>query len=222
VILLKSRISLPKIASFLLGLPWVEILAETWKLSRKLLNGLTSEGIYEVLNYEMFLEMHDTKGKNATYRKQQEVKYLQNNVIAYHDQAWGDGKILQGFRCSPGKDVDRYRWGHKTLILISLRRIRNRGDEDHLHIKWNMKNTFTRKTEEWTTSVSHRTRKININVIFPKKRPPLRMTMIEVNRQKDTDLGKDHLKHLPDGRWQVTWEKEKPHLYEDYTFRWEW
>jgi hypothetical protein len=204
------------------GVPWVEILTEAWKYSRKLLNGMTSEGIYEVLDYEMFLELHDVKGINATYRKHEEVKYLQNNVIAYHDQAWGDGKILQVFSCSPGRAVDRYRLGHKTLTLISLRQVRNRGDRDALKIRWKMKNTFIRNVEEWTTSVSHRTRKMGINVIFPAKRPPLKMTMIEVNRQKEIALGKEQLTQMPDGRWQVSWNKNEPHLYEDYTFRWEW
>jgi hypothetical protein len=219
---MKSKAALSRIASIFLGLPWVEILTEAWKHGRKLLNGMTSEGIYEVLDYEMFLELHDIKGTNATYRKHEEVKYLQNNVIAYHDQAWGDGKILQAFRCSPGRAVDRYRLGHKTLILISLRKVRNRGDRDDLNIEWNMKNTFTRKNEEWTTSVSHHTRKLQINVTFPEKRPPLKMTMVEINLQKEISLGRDYLKRLPDGRWQLSWKKKSPHLYEDYTFRWEW
>lgn len=151
-----------------------------------------------------------------------QMRYLQNNVIAYHDQAWGDGDILLDFRCSPGIAVDRYRSGHKTLILISLRQVRNRGDKDELQIEWAMKNGFTRKTEEWTTSVSHRTRKLRIKVTFPAKRPPLKMLMIETNRRKHIPLGKDNLKQMPDGRWLVSWEKEKPHLYEDYTFRWDW
>lgn len=211
-----------KLTAIVFGLPWIEILTDIWKHSRKLLNGMTSEGIYEVMNYEMQLVLHDTKGKNATYRKQQEVRYLQNNVIAYHDQAWGDGKILKAFRCSPGKSVDRYRLGHRTLTLISLRKIRNRGDKENIIIEWDMKSTFTRKVEEWTTSVSHRTKKLKINVIFPLNRPPLKMSMVEVNRGIETSLGQDHLTQLPDGRWQVSWKMNKPHLYEDYTMRWEW
>lgn len=218
----KTNANLSRITAIALGLPWVEILAEAWKYGRKLIRGMTSEGIYEVLDYEMNLELHDTKGKRTTYRKTQKVRYLQNNVIAYHDQAWGDGDILLDFRCSPGIAVDRYRSGHKTLILISLRQVRNRGDKDELQIEWAMKNSFTGKTEEWTTSVSHRTRRLRIKVVFPAKRPPLKMLMIETNRRKHITLGKDNLKQLPDGRWLVSWEKEKPHLYEDYTFRWEW
>lgn len=219
---MKSQSALSRITTILLGLPWIEILTETWMHGRKLLNGMASEGIYEVLDYEMNLDLHDTKGKRASYRKRQKVRYLQNNVIAYHDQAWGDGEILLDFRCSPGIAVDRYRSGHKALILISLRQVRNRGDRDELNIEWGMKNSFIQKTEEWATSISHRTRKLKVHVTFPAKRPPSKISMIETNRQKHIYLGKDHLKQLPNGRWQVSWEKKKPHLYEDYTFRWEW
>ena len=83
-----------KLVAIVLGLPWVEILAEAWKYSRKLLRGLASEGIYEVLEWENILEIHDKNGKNATFKKREKVRFLQDNVIAYQDQAWGDGEIL--------------------------------------------------------------------------------------------------------------------------------
>ena len=147
-----SKEVITKVTAIVIGLPWVEILTEAWKYGQKLLRGMSSEGIYEVLEYEMFLDLHDTKEKKATHRKRQKVRYLQNNIIAFHDQAWGDGEILLDYRCSPGVSVDSYRSGHKTLNLISLRQVRNRGDRDELRINWKMKHSFIRKTEEWTTS----------------------------------------------------------------------
>ncbi len=211
-----------RIVAVLLGFPWVEILTEAWKYGQKVLRGMVSEGIYEVEEYEMHLELHDPKGKLATYHKKQRVKYLQNNVIAYHDQAWGDGETLLNYRCSPGKAVDRYRSGYKTLILISLQQVRHRGDRDDLNIEWEMKNSFTTSIEEWTTSVSHRTKRLILKTTFPAERPPIRVTLTEAHRQKHIPLGKEYLKKLPDGRWQVSKEFENPRLYEDYILRWEW
>ena len=174
------------------------------------------------MEHEVNLEVKDAGGKKAIYEKVQQVRYLQNYVSAFTDQAWGDGEILLNYRCSPGKAVDRYRAGHKTIVLISLRGIRNRGDRDTVHIQWDMNNAFQMETEEWTTSISHRTRKLKIRVLFPEKRPPLKMYIIETNRKRHVQLGKDHLIQLPDKRWQTSWEKSKPRLYEDYTFRWIW
>lgn len=77
-----------------LSLPWLEIVSELWKVIRALSRGLADEGMYEVLSYESTLEIKGTNGKRAEFRKRQRVKYLQNNIIAYQDQAWGDGDIL--------------------------------------------------------------------------------------------------------------------------------
>ena len=74
--------------------------------------------------------MEDQEGKSATFKKREKVRYLQDGVIAYQDQAWGDGQILVGYRCSPGTPVDRYRSGHKTYILISRREVKNKGEID--------------------------------------------------------------------------------------------
>ena len=70
-----------------LGWPWVEYLAAGWKLAHKLWRGLADEGMYEVLAYETTLELKDKRGVNAQFSKRQKVKYLQNSIIAYQDQA---------------------------------------------------------------------------------------------------------------------------------------
>lgn len=93
---------------------------------------------------------------------------------------------LLNYRCTPGTPVDRYRSGYKTFILISRREVKNRGD-----------------IEEF-----------NINAIFPKSRPPKHTILIEDNRQRSHNLGKDFQQLLPDGRWLVTWETDKPGLHE--------
>ena len=209
-----------KVIAIILDLPWVAILTETWKHIRKRLQGMASEGIYEVLEYEMDLILHDAKGKNATYKKRQKVRYLQNSVIAYYDQAWGDGKILLDFKCSPGKPADQYRLGHKTIILVSLRKINARGDRDEFNIEWKMENNFLKNTDEWTTSIDHKTKHLKLNVIFPSTRPPQNLFVIEVNRQRYQKI--DNLKKMPNGDWKVTWEKKRPRLYEDYIIRWDW
>jgi hypothetical protein len=210
------------ISAIFTNLPWSKIMADIWKSFQRNLKELTSQGIYQVQKYEMHLTLHDPKGERASYQKQQKVRYLQNNVIAFHDQAWGDGEFLLNFRCSPGIAVDRYRIGNKTLTLISLRHIRNRGERDELNIEWDLKNSFTNEIEEWTTTVSHRTQKLLINIQFPQKRPPQKLWLIENNRRKQTELGKNHVQQTANGDWKFSWCKKKPRLYEDYIIRWQW
>jgi len=202
--------------------PWLEIAAETWKLAQKLWRGWADEGMYEVLDYEFTLELLDKKGERAVVRKRERVRYLQNSIMAYQDQAWGDGKILINYRCTPGVPVDQYRPGQKTYILISLREVKNRGDEDEFSIEWEAQNGFTRSTELWAAEVSHRTRRLKVEVIFPQSRPPVRTALVETTAQRVTALGQNALRQLADGRYTLAWETNRPRLYETYALRWDW
>jgi len=206
----------------LLDFPWVEIIGKAWKICRMLLRGFASEGMYEVLDYESTLELLDSKGKKATFIKKMKIRYLQNEIIAFQDYGWGDGKILVGYKTNLGKAVDRYRSGYKTYILLSLRKVKNRGDVDEFDISWGILNGFLTKDGYWTTSVSHLIKKMQVIIIFPKQRRPLRVFLEETNHRKTRNLGDKYIKQLSDGRWQVTWKTNKLKLYENYVVRWDW
>ena len=219
----KSEVpSLPRWGLLLLDTPWLDMIGELWKIGRKIIRGLASEGVYEVLDYESTLELHDRKGKHATFTKRERVCYLQNYIIAYQDQAWGDGEILVDYRCTPGTPVDRYRSGYKTHVLISLREVKNKGDIDEFNIEWGIHRGFLLQTGFWATEISHRTRQAKVQIIFPKGRPPMRASIVEKNRQRTRILNKDSIIQLPDGRWMVSWQCSQPKLFEQYVINWEW
>ena len=222
----KQLISTNKVSGwmldFLFALPWIEILAEIWKLLRRLWQGLADEGIYEVLEYESTLELLDNKGRSARFQKRERVRYRQNNIIAYQDHAWGDGEILLGYRCTPGVVVDRYRPGQKTFLLISLRGAKRRGEIDEFHIEWELRDSFVRNEELWETEIRHRTKQIKISIIFPKSRPPKVVSLVEQLRRHRRQLGPQAIRRLPDGRWLASWGCERPRLNERYQLHWEW
>ena len=161
-------------------------------------------------------------GKNARIQKWEKIRYLQDYVTSYLDQAWGDGKILLNYRCSPGLPVDEYRLGHKTFKLISLREFRNKGDIDEFKIAWDMQQGFLVSTGFWGTSINHRTKEVTIKVIFPKDRPPLHVSITESNIRRTRILGKEAKQILSDGRIMIVWKNTNPRLYEDYILKWEW
>ncbi len=206
----------------LTGLPLWDTVTGLYKLGRKVWLASRRGGIYEVLEHESSLELLDDEGMRAHFRKRQKVRYLQDNIIAYQDQAWGDGKILLGYRCTPGVAVDFHRPGNKTIILIALHEVKNSGDIDDFDIDWKIRNGFLRSQELWETTISHVTRHLKIHVIFPKARPPQRACLVEDTRRRTIVLGDDYQRHLPDGRWQVSWETDHPRLNERYLLEWEW
>lgn len=204
------------------GGPWLEITADVWKLAKKLWRGLADEGMYEVLEHDMTLELLDKQGKKAHIYKRQRVRYLQNNIIAFQDQAWGDGEILLDYHCTPGVEVDRYRPGHKTYVLISLQEVKRRGDLDEFNIEWDIRDGFIRSEEQWGSEISHRMRNFKISVIFPKTRPPKQIALVTYLGKGTYPLSQDDTVKLPDGRWRATWQTKKPKLHEQYSFKWEW
>ena len=129
--------NIPRWGAILLNLPWIQVAGELWKIGRKMWRGYANEGVYEVLDYEATLELLNKKGTQAAFQKRLRVRYLQDNIIAFQDSAWGDGEILVNYKCIPGIAVDKYRSGFKTHVLLSLRKIKNRGDIDEFNIKCN-------------------------------------------------------------------------------------
>lgn len=201
------------------SLPWSDWIE---KVGRSAWERLATRGMYEVLEYESTLELLDRYGKQAIFHKRQRVRYLQDNIIAYQDQAWGDGRILMDYRCAPGYPVDRYQLGHKTLILISLREVKQRGDVDEFNIQWGMQKGFPKTQESWETEISHRTRHLRFRVIFPADRPPRRRVCIEASRQIIRPITGEFQRQLPDGRSQVIIEIDRPRINERYILKWDW
>ena len=205
-----------------LGSQWAEVFLDVWRIGKRILSMKAHEGVYEVLSYEATLELLDETGKQARFVKQQRVRFLQENIIAYQDHAWGDGNIFATYKCSPGVAVDRYREGHTYQILISLRETKNRGDVENFHIERLITDGFTNAVEDLQTDIQHVTRKLVLSVIFPKNRPPQAVKLMEKNTKRVTELGPETLDVLPDGRTKVTWSTEKVHLFEAYILRWTW
>lgn len=218
----KQQDAMTKAIALLFKLPWLEIIAELWKLIRKFWRGMADEGIYEVITHQATLELLDKQGKKARVYKKQHVRYLQNNIFAFQDQGWGDGEILLNYRCTPGVEVDRYQLDHKTIVLISLRERKQKEDKDEFNIQWDICDGFTQKEEQWTTEVSHRMQHLKIEVIFPKSRPPIQVSLTEYLRQRTQNLSQQAIRQLPTGQWRVSWETDRPRLHERYILKWLW
>lgn len=199
--------------------------ADLLDLVRRLSTSLLAprcESLYEVLDYDARLELRDPAGKKALYTKRARVRFLQDNVVAYQDQAWGDGDIFAAYRCSPGIAVDRYREGHRWRVLISLRGTRNCGDIEEFHIERTIRDGFTRAVEDFQTEVDHTTHRMALSVVFPRARLPKQVLLIEQHAARSRELGPAHRLTLPDGRALVRWETDRPRRCEAYIVRWVW
>jgi hypothetical protein len=209
---------------FLTYLPqgWIVLLFDFYRALRLFLRRERHEGMYEILEFDSTLELADPKGETAIFKRRQRVKFLQDNVIAFQDCAWGDGELFGDYQCSPGTEVDRYQEGDRWNVLISLRETKSAGDVDDFHIERTVKNGFIQDDEWRQTEIRHRTRHLRLAVIFPKERHCRRAVLIERNRNRTTVLNQGHFSDLPDGRQVLAWETRNPRRFEVYTIKWRW
>ncbi len=201
---------------------WISLLLDLIESIQDYLRHRTPEGLYEVLQYETKLELLDTQGRTAHLSKYQRIKFLQDNVIAFEDFAWGQGNVLAEYKCSPGFEADRYLDGDRWNILISLRETKHRGDIQDFYIERKLANTFTGKQEWWQIEMQHRTRSTKFAVVFPKKRHCKHAFIVERTRERTVPLPSQNFTVLGDGRQIVTWENIEPRRFETYTFKWVW
>src|SRR5260221_6309477 len=152
----------------LLGSDLIDILGALWQLAKRIWTAKAHEGMYEVLELDSRLELKDIKGQKAVNYKREKVRFVQNNIIAYQDKAWGDGEIFAEYKCSPGVAVDRYKDGYRYRVLISLRETKKRGDIEEFHLERTIRNGFTKPIESISTDVDHVTRRIVFSIVFPK------------------------------------------------------
>ena len=180
------------------------------------------QGIYEVLEQQRTLEIHDPNGHSVTVDTAERVRFRQNHVAAITDYVWGDGDMLAEYRCSPGVPVDCYKEGSRYAVLISLREHKNHGDELCLRTHRKIIDGFTRPEECWENDIYHRMGSSEIRVLFPKERRCQGATVARRNSGKTIALGPEHFQILPDGRQQLSWVVKKPKLHERYLLHWEW
>ncbi len=214
--------NLLRIAVPLLNSDLISALGTLIRLARRIITSKAHEGMYEVLELDARLDLQDSKGQKAVLYKREQVRFLQDNIIAYQDKAWGDGEIFADYKCSPGVAVDRYRDGYRYRVLISLRETKRRGDIEEFRIERSIHDGFTKPVESLQIDVDHATRRLSLSIIFPAKRPARGVTLVEKNTSRSTALGPQYWSTLPDGREQVTWSTNKPLLFESYLLRWAW
>jgi len=181
-----------------------------------------NRGLYEILDYNLTLDIADSKGRLAIFRRRQKVRFLQDHVIAYQDEAWGDGDVLADYECSPGVAVDNFQVGARRMILISLRQTKNRGDVLDFDIKRTVKNGFANNEEWLEVETRYPTRRLRISVIFPSGRHCKAARLIERRAERTTPLSARCFSLSRNGRQTVTWECKRPAHLESYTLCWSW
>jgi len=197
-------------------------LLEAWELLSRLWEKLRYQGLYAIIAYDSTLELLDPRGDQAVFTRRERIRFLQDNVVALHDHAWGDGQLFASYRCQPGVPVDIYPDGSRHNVLISLRETKNKGDILELWIERVVHAGFTQDEEWLETEIDHWMEQLHLSIIFPQERPCRRATLSRRSTAKTVALPQDSFALLPDGRQRLAWETAHPKLHDCYTIKWAW
>jgi hypothetical protein len=197
-------------------------LIDAWDLWSQLRDRIGYHGMYEILDYRSTLDLSDPTGEEVHISRRQVIRFLQDNIVAIHDHAWGDGKLFAKYECSPGIPVDFYQDGAKWNVLVSLRETKNRGEVMEFSAKRTVTGGFLQENEWWETEVDHLTSRLAISIIFPKVRPCLRATLTRQHGGKVEVLDGRHFQMLGSGRQELSLTIARPTLHERYLIKWEW
>lgn len=174
---------------------------------------------YEVLTANHRWEIEDVAGSRARYEKVLDVRFTQNNTIAIWDASWGEGKTKTE-SCDPGEVVDVFSVGGRRYDVISLREKRGRGDKAKFEIVRLFEDAFTGNNEWIVVETRPSTKKVSLQVAFPRDRSPTRVTVAKGSDPHVKELGPDSFS-IVGGRKVLHWEMVRPRS-ESYVFRWKW
>lgn len=200
----------------------LSIILDAWDVVSQVHDRLGYHGMYEILEYDATLEITDPTGEEANLTRHEVIRFLQDNVVAIHDHAWGDGDLFAEYHCQPGIPVDFYDDGSKHNILISLRETKNRGDVIDLWIERVIKGGLLGKDEWLETEIDHRVKYLKLSIIFPRRRRCQRAILTRRSTNQTITLEGRYFSTLSDGRQQLTWEAKYPKLHDLYTIKWRW
>ena len=79
---------------------------EAWELVEQLRDRIGYHGMVEILDYQSTLDIQDATDDEATITRHEVIRFLQDNVVAIHDPALGDGELCAECTCQPGIAVD--------------------------------------------------------------------------------------------------------------------
>jgi hypothetical protein len=144
--------------------------------SRRLRRRLLPEGVgtspYEILDYNVTLNLHDPKGIRATHRRSQRIRFLQNGVSGILDHMWGTGITPTTYYSDAGPLEDSFRDEGRRHLVIGLARSMGKGETLAFEVHRGIMAGFIDGQEWFETTIDHPIRRLRAGVVFPRKRPP--------------------------------------------------
>ena len=172
---------------------------------------------YEILDYQASLVLEDVRGRRATFKRRQVVRFTQDGVGAILDHAWGNGVLVTNYHHSAGSLADTFKDEGTRHLLIELKRPMAQGQILKFSVERTAMEAFTASAGSVETTIDHPIARLTRQVIFPKGRPAQQAMLIGVGKLTPLPI-----KRLWDGRTAVRVAISDPEPNSPYVVRWTW
>jgi hypothetical protein len=176
--------------------------------------------VYETVSLTIALDIQDVQGKRAVLLRHQQVQFSVADVGVVRDLVWGDGNPLVRYSVRGGQRLAVQPEGSKRIVLIGLTPHPQRGARARVRSRRLVQDALTGDTEFLETMVERPTKRLALQVRFPRGRPPKEAYMV-------TSPPAGAVQRIPiqcaaDGRASLTWRQSKPDAFRTYSLRWSW
>jgi hypothetical protein len=189
--------------------------------SRRLRNRLLPEGIrrspYEILDYDVTLNLNDAKGLRATHKRSQRIRFLQNGVSGILDHMWGTGITPTTYYSDAGRLEDSFRDEGRRHLVLGLARPMGKGETLAYEVERGIMAGFTDGQEWFETTIDHPISRLRARVVFPRRRPAGQAWLHHDGARIPL---RPH--RLSDGRTVVRFGIECARPHSPYTIVWDW
>src|SRR5690606_21223274 len=107
-------------------------------------------------------------------------------------------------------------------VLISLQKMKRQGDIEQFYINRTILGGYRKPKSYLQTDITYVTQDLEVRLIFPAKRFPKTIHVIEKHSRNTYLLSSDNITILSDKRYLATWHKKFPRLHESYILSWQW
>ena len=172
---------------------------------------------YEVLDYRGVLVLHDSRGRRATFLRQQKILIAQEGVSAILDHMWGTGVVLADYRNTAGSIGDSFADSGRRHLMIKLKRPMHRGQVLDFAVRRLAMASFGFNECWLETAIDHPVLKLSQMIVFPKARP-CQIAWLQL----DDGSFEIPVAVRADGRTVIRFELPHPGINPLYLVRWLW
>jgi hypothetical protein len=193
------------------------LIADSPDLRARLVPGGLVGSPYEILDYQATLVLVDPQGRQAIFRRTQQIRFLQDGVSAILDHLWGDGVTVSRYRNTAGPIGESFKDAGVRHLVIDLERPMGRGETLGFEVERTAMAGFTRPDEWLETTFDHAISQFGQQVIFPNWRPCQWAELIVGYQVEPLQPIR-----LPDGRTLLQFAITRPQTDLPLTLRWHW